>query len=323
MGSGLNIAGATLNVITLLFLLVATVGSWWTWGAVDAVGLFVNFATGPFVASQFYNADLIPIPCPCTDILNCAILDRPCSGNGERVFWTDLNADNACRPGSQFFTLFSGPLGYCSFPAGFNASAVAPVETTNEFAAPIGEAAPNGTQFFQPSQAPATQGLMVTATVLSFLAVILGFAQIASGAFFLSMVTWILTLAAFSLWSTFDFTVQLLAHNPSVGIPVWANAEHTGLVSLLTENNNNPVFYGGSFGVAIAAAILAFFASLLHLAALAMAGKGDKKEAANKPAAPAAATAVPAAAQPAAAEPAPAVTVVIETAAPTQEVSKV
>lgn len=321
MGSGLNIAGATLNVITLLFLLVATVGSWWTWGAVDAVGLFVNFGTGPFVASQYYDAGLLPVPCPCESLLTCALVAGPCPGNGERVFWTDLNADNACRPGSQFFSLFAGPLGYCTFPAGFNASAIAPVETTNEFAAPIGEAPPAGTQFIQPSQAPATQGLMVTATVLSFLAVILGFAQIGAGAFFLSMVTWVLTLAAFCLWSTFTYSAQLIAQNAAVAVPVWANAERTSLVALLPEVSNNPVAYGASFGLAIAAAILAFFASLLHLAALA---QGDKKETAKKPAAPAAAAAAaPAAAQPAAAEPVP-VVVVVETApAPTQEVSKV
>lgn len=309
-----NIIGAALNIFTFTLLLVATIGSWWSWGYIYPQRIAIPFGASPWVISQVYNSEF-PIPC----LEECdrdGLCKDFCYPNYDRVFWSDLTAENACRPGSQIYITFSGPLGYCHFAENATVPGIVAPDAASDLRwAPPGEDPLPGTQFIQPATIPAMQGLIVTATVLAFLAIVFGFAQISAVAAFLSFVVFVLTVAAFALWINLNYTIYLLDHN--IRIPVWT-MDKLNLVTVETQNNERGPWYGASFGTAIAAAVLAFIAMILHIVALAEPKKDKKKE---TPAP------TPAPAQPVPAQAEPAQTVIVEApaaaAAPTQEVSKV
>src|SRR5688572_15245738 len=99
---------------------------------------------------------------------------------------------------------------------------------------------------------------MVTATILCFFAAISGCADAGmdrglkpAGALasICSFMAWILTLAAYCLWSSFPYVAGIQATNPTVQVPIWINQAQNLMTSI-------PV-YDAWFGAGWATALTA------------------------------------------------------------------
>ena len=119
---------------------------------------------------------------------------------------------------------------------------------------------------------------MITSTIAVFLASIIGCTDAGVGnkgagacAFFWSLVSWVLCLASYSLWSSFPYVTQLQTQPSLVQLPVWQDRSQ----DLLTTYRVNSAWFSSSWGCALTASILTFFACGIHLGSLARGPESD------------------------------------------------
>jgi hypothetical protein len=134
---------------------------------------------------------------------------------------------------------------------------------------------PAGTKFNTPSDVIAIQALIITATVTVFFAAISGCADAgvdesgniaAAGlATVCSLISWVLAMAAYSVYASFDYIQSLQTSSSSqVWVPTWVNQGANQMTAVKATNT----VYGPGFGTAITASILIFFANVIHCASL-------------------------------------------------------
>lgn len=251
-------------------LLVATISPTWSWGAVVvAPNLVASGNVGPWVAGQVW-ASTMAVPCACNAEGVC--FSSCAAAVTGAALWGALSVSDACEPLSQVFVEWSGPLGYCQFPPGFAVPSFPPLPPNADGYGRVPGNIPTGTTFSAPSSVIAVQALVVTATVATFLASLLGCVDatnentervtaVTALALVFSTLGWATALPTYAIWSSIPMVQSLLTSPPQVSLPVWANG---ALVAISAQ----PFRYGASWGLALAATVLTFVASLIHALAL-------------------------------------------------------
>lgn len=129
---------------------------------------------------------------------------------------------------------------------------------------------PAGTRFEIPHEAISVQGLMISATVLVFIAALLGCIDAGSIrgrrnrvlAIILALCAltgFALVVSAYSLWSSMEYVTKLQGNSESY-MPVWLD-QSNNLLSATLVRGAAP---GPGWSTAIVASILSFFAAMLH-----------------------------------------------------------
>lgn len=183
--------------------------------------------------------------------------------------WREIPVESACEPLSQVFVEWSGPLGYCDFPAGFAIPEFPALPPNGQGYGTVQGNIPQGTSFKIPSKIIAVEALIITGTVCAFFAMLFGFIDstnernervkaITSLAMTFSFLTWAVVIPAYAVWTSIRY-VQELHNGPAlISIPVWVSG------TLITTNVDS-FHYGASWGLALAASVLSFIAWLLHM----------------------------------------------------------
>jgi len=125
---------------------------------------------------------------------------------------------------------------------------------------------------------------MVTATVLVFIASILGCADsgmdtsermrggqkaAGGGACFCSLVAWVLTLAAYCLWASIPYVQSIQSDPPAVQVPIWQTYPTT-----MNTLGVYDAYLGAGWATALTASILMMISWLIHCVSL----RGDSDE---------------------------------------------
>lgn len=129
---------------------------------------------------------------------------------------------------------------------------------------------PAGTRFEIPHEAISVQGLMISATVLVFIAALLGCIDAGSIrgrrnrslAIILALCAltgFALVVSAYSVWSSMEYVTKLQGNSESY-MPVWLDQTNNQLSATLVRGATP----GPGWSTAIAASILSFFAAMLH-----------------------------------------------------------
>jgi hypothetical protein len=284
-------------------MLFCTISAYWSWGYGKnaELGVSASGSLGPWVAGQIWST--YPVPCNCQNgycYNYCYVASKP-------VEWLQLNADNACGPTSQVYREWSGPLGYCKFPAGFpippfngGGNVTEPPLPENTTGKNTEGLPPVGTSFVIPTEASAMQALLIISTIFVFFAAIAGCADSISEssthhkalsltATVSSFIAFTFALAAYVQWTYFPYVQKLQANPPTITMPVWNEN-----LSMLWAVKAQDVFWGPGFATAITASILTFFALVIH--ALSVAGGPQQDGESDAPKSPAKAEAAPQAA---------------------------
>lgn len=281
---------SALNWVSFILLLFATISSYWTWGAGLTPGnIRVTSTMGPWTAGETWTTSAVPCNCNingwCYSM--CWLSTRP-------VVWSDLNPGNACNLGSSVLEYWSGPLGYCTFPEGFVPPALnATNPPDNSTGYEVSIPPPAGTTFNVPSQVPATQALIILATIFVFFASVLGCLDGASDrgdrrksvavlTVVCAFLSFVFCLAAYCVWAGFPYVMDLQAGR--VAMPVWVNQDVQDLRVINVVN----AYYGPGWSTALAASIITFVAMLMHCATLGSTGRNEKRDPSFVPAAAAA-----------------------------------
>ena len=226
-------------------------------------------STGPWFAGSLWST--YPVPCNCVN----GFCYSWCYIGSQSVEWDEIPAEAACGPNSVVYQRWSGPLGYCTFPGGVPP----PITPSNPPSNATGQDSfgdvPEGTVFNRPSEVPAIQGLIISGCIAVFFAAIAGCvdAGTTSGSFvaalfatFLSLAGFVLTLAAYSLWSDFPYVQGLQSQSPSsIWIPVWISPSQNQMTAVQVASFD----YGPGWVTALVASIVVFFCFLVHCVSLA------------------------------------------------------
>ncbi|KAH9248565.1 hypothetical protein BASA81_013749 [Batrachochytrium salamandrivorans] len=261
---------ACFNFSSFVMLLVATISPTWSWGNVFvAPNLVTSGNIGPWVAGQMW-ANTVAVPCVCNAEGIC-FSSCPAVVTGAAL-WRDLSVLDVCEPLSQVFVEWSGPMGYCQFPQGFAIPSFPPLPPNAVGYGRVTGNIPAGTTFSAPSNVIAVEALIVTATVLTCLASLMGCMDATSDsaerikpvtalALVFSILGWATALPTYAIWSSIPVVQSLLTSPPQVSIPVWTSGT---LVAVSAQTFH----YGASWGLALAATVFTFVASLIHALAL-------------------------------------------------------
>ncbi|KAH9256667.1 hypothetical protein BASA81_005171 [Batrachochytrium salamandrivorans] len=272
---------SALNWVSFILLLFAAISSYWTWGTGLTQGnVGVTSTLGPWTAGETWSASAVPCNCNINGWCYswCWLSTRP-------VSWSDLNPSNACNLGSSVYMYWSGPLGYCSFPDGFvpptndNSTDQQGNATGYERSTP----APPGTTFNVPSQVPATQALIILATIFVFFASVLGCMDgasdrgdrrkgVAVSTVVCAFLAFIFCLAAYCTWAGFPYVMEINAGR--VAMPVWVdiNTQDLRVINVVGAT------YGPGWSTALSASIITFFAMVMQCATI---GSANQKRAAS------------------------------------------
>jgi hypothetical protein len=240
----------------------------------------ITVSLGPWTAGQAWST--YPVPCNC----NGYYCYSWCNVGSYPLAWASLSAENVCNPLTTVFQKWTKPLGYCTFPPGFNETALPPLPSNGT--GYYGGSTPAGTIYTQPQEVGAFQALTIISTITVFFAAIAGCADggmddgnksmgaVAAGC---SFIAWVFVLAAYCLWTTFPYVVLLQAANPGVWLPIWASPSSNEVTAI----NVFDVYLGPGWATALTASILIIFANLVHCASLKdVADFGDEPQY-NKP----------------------------------------
>jgi hypothetical protein len=134
--------------------------------------------------------------------------------------------------------------------------------------------APNGTMYAVPAGIPAVQGLIVTSTILVFAAFLAGAGQMDMPAAMLSLLAFVLTVAAYGSW------VALGSANLG-RMPVYT--ENLAMLWPAQFSDTYQATLGPSFSLAVISSILSLLCFVFHMVASKGEGEADKPAASSAP----------------------------------------
>lgn len=243
----------------------------------------VTASLGPWVAGQAWST--YPVPCGCSN----GFCYTWCFVGTSAVMWNNIPVESACNPLSKVYLTWSGPLGYCSFPPGYNASAsVIPQIPSNATGWDTSNGTvPAGTSFNGPSEVISIQALIIISTITVFFAAIAGCADagaeggnktVGATAAFCSLIAWVFCMAAYCLWTAIPYVQKIQSFPPQVFMPVWGNSSGNYLTTIEVVDT----WLGPGWATALTSSILIFFANLIHCASMKDSSDDDDAFAAEK-----------------------------------------
>ena len=247
--------------VALVLGVLATVGPWWAWGQWTSTGsgyqnpmVGVQVATSPWMVT--YPWTQLP--------QGVGALCPGCPANIDvvPVYWSQLNSQNACNASSLVFRFWANPLGLCSASGAFSV----------------------------PSTPLAMQGLLVSATV--FLAIVAMASccdiamdkrshRLAAVMAFLMLLSWVLYVAAFSLFSAWTWTQQLVQVGGSF-VPVWLPPAAPGQPATLSAVPARMVI-GASLGLSVATFVAGFALFTYYACIAATPNVGEEQQQPQEP----------------------------------------
>jgi len=231
------------NWVLFTLVLFSCASPFWSWGyyadRVPVGGDIVAYSSIQVSSSPFVAGKMWALP---TDdgVTGCEYCLSTFISNPVR--WKEVDSENACYNGTNIFEEWSEVYGYCDDSGNFNA----------------------------PSQPIQAGNLIIASTVFYFFAAFFGLFTLCSKSTPLAgcvcvmiFVAWILLVASFSLWSSWNWVQD--ARGQTV-MPAWALPDVLYPVPVTQ-------YLGPSFGTAVTAFIISILLTPLYVLEITQAGK--------------------------------------------------